>query len=115
MTKDEMTALAERQLQAYNRGDLDAFCACYHPEVSVRLLISDVQSDQGMQAFRESFRKLFESAPELKCELKSRIVVNAAVIDEEWVTGAPKYPNGFHAVAIYGFRDGLIDRIWFTR
>ena len=39
----------------------------------------------------------------------------AVQIDEEWVTGALKYPNGLHAVAIYGFRDELIDRVWFAK
>lgn len=77
MTKKEMIVLADSQLEAYNRGDLEAFCSCYHPEVSVRLLLSDQPRDQGIDVFKETYRKLFISAPMLKCELKSRIVVDA--------------------------------------
>jgi hypothetical protein len=68
-----------------------------------------------MDAFKNVYRDLFEKSPALYCELKSRIVLETAVIDEEMVTGIPRYPNGLHAVAIYGFRDGKIDRVWFPR
>jgi hypothetical protein len=30
-------------------------------------------------------------------------------------TGTPRFPNGLHTSAIYGFRDGLIDRVCFAR
>jgi len=51
----------------------------------------------------------------IKEEIKSRVILTDSVVDEEWITGAAKYPEGLHAVAIYAFRDGLIDRVWFTR
>lgn len=115
MTKTEMENLVQRQLEAYNRRDLEGFCACYHREVKIVTLITGQQSCDGMDNFREIYRGLFDSNPNLRCELKSRIVLDAAVIDEEAVTGAARYPDGLHAVAIYGFRDKLIDRIWFPR
>ncbi|MNL67688.1 hypothetical protein D3C87_1922990 [compost metagenome] len=68
-----------------------------------------------MERFREGYKGLFSSSPNLFCDIKSRIVLEESVIDEEFVTGAAKYPQGLHAVAIYAFRDGLIDRIWFPR
>ena len=33
--ESEITRLAARQLEAYNQGDLEAFCACYHTDVVV--------------------------------------------------------------------------------
>ncbi|MNT87664.1 hypothetical protein D3C72_2281110 [compost metagenome] len=69
----------------------------------------------GMERFREGYGKLFSSSPNLHCEIKSRIVLEESVIDEEYVTGAERFPQGLHAVAIYAFREGLIDRIWFPR
>lgn len=114
MTKDQMTKLVERQLDAYNRRDLQAFSACYHTDVMVNFLISGKTDSKGIKEFTEGYRELFEISPELKCELKSRTVLKDSIIDEELVTGLAGHPNGLHAVAIYGFRDGLIDRVWFA-
>ncbi len=43
------------------------------------------------------------------------IVSDSVVVDDEWVTGMPKNLAGVHAVAVYGFRDNLIDRVCFLR
>lgn len=115
MTKLERTALAQAQLEAYNRHDLNAFCACYHPEVKVVSLADDRVISHGIDEFREKYRIRFSSSPELRCELKSRIVLEASVIDEELVSGSSGTTGTSHVVAIYGFRDGLIDRVWFQR
>lgn len=109
-----MAALAQRQLDAYNTGDIDAFCACYHPEVTGLRLNNNKAGKPGLENFRATYKALFEANPNLHCELKSRIVLGETVVDEEWVTGLAGHPEGIHAVAIYGFRDGLIDRIWFA-
>jgi hypothetical protein len=115
MTRDNMLKMVNQQLEAYNRGDLDGFCQCYHSEVVVRFLISDRVASEAMDAFRERYRLMFSSSPQLNCELKNRIVLDTAVIDEEWVTGAKTFPEGLHTTAIYGFKDGLINRVWFAR
>lgn len=107
--------LVRRQLDAYNNRDLDAFVACYHPEVTVIRLLTGETTDSGIEEFRAGYKLLFDSNPNLHCELKSRIVLADAVIDEEWVTGVSKYPNGLHAVAIYTCQDGLINRVWFPQ
>lgn len=110
-----MEQIAQKQLEAYNRRDLDAFCACYHVNVNVANLVSGKIICDGIDAYREIYRALFDSSPNLHCELKSRIVLDEAVIDEEFVVGIPRFPDGLHTAAIYGFRDGLIDRVWFPR
>jgi hypothetical protein len=113
MTKEEMRALTQKQLEAYNKRDLEAFCQCFHPEVVTNNLVTGLGSSPGIDGFKERYRKLFESNPNLHCEIKTRIVHEFTVIDEEFVTGASTYPNGLHASAVYAFRDGLIDRVWF--
>jgi hypothetical protein len=110
-----MTALVQRQLDAYNSRDLDGFTACYHPEISVIQLVTNQTVVNGRDAFRRRYADLFNANPDLRGELRSRIVLSASVIDEEWVTGSSFAPNGLHTVAIYAFRDGLIDRVWFAR
>ncbi len=112
MTKSQMENLAQKKLNAYNKRDLETFCACFHPQVKVYSLISNHSGPNGIEEFKKSYKAMFEASPQLHCLLKSRIVNETAVIDEEWVTGSARYPDGIHSVIIYGFRDGLIDRIW---
>ncbi len=115
MEKKAMETLVQSQLEAYNRRDVDSFCKCFHPEVQVTMLVSGAVTMSGMEKFRSSYEAMFESSPELHCNIKSRIVLDSAVIDEEFVTGRGNNPDGIHVVAIYAFRDGLIDRVWFPR
>lgn len=110
-----MESLVQEQLDAYNAHDLERFCACYHPEVQVIRLLSNQVTVSGLTAFREGYAALFAANPKLHCELRSRIVLAASVIDEGFVTGFLREPQGFHTAAIYSFRDGLIDRVWFPR
>ena len=105
--------IVQAQLEAYNRCDLEAFCECYHPDVIVKLLMENKILIQGKNEFMLSYEKLFKSHPEQVCHLKTRIVTNDAVIDEEFITGRATHPQGLSAVAIYGFREELIDRVWF--
>lgn len=115
MNKEQMRELAQRQLEAYNSRDLKKFCECYHPEVKVTHLIGNQVRCEGIEAFRTLYRTLFETNPRLHCELKSRMILDSSVVDEEWVTGVAHAPEGLHVVAIYGFREGRIDRVWFPR
>lgn len=116
MTKEQMVALAQGQLDAYNKRDLDTFCKHFHEEVQVyRVGQVPEKTCEGMNAFREVYRGRFESNPDLHCELKGRIVLNNSVLDEEWVTGVTGATQPSHVVAIYHFKDGLISAVWFTR
>ena len=114
MTKEQKIKLVEEQEKFYNSRDLEGFCSCFHKDVYVERLLTR-ESYQGLNEFRTRYRGLFEKEVNNHCEIKSRIVLNETIIDEEWITGNSNFPEGLHAVAIYGFRDGLIDRVWFTR
>jgi hypothetical protein len=103
------------QLAAYNARDIDAFCSCFHPTVTVINLVSSRRSCDGLHQFREIYQKLFSSAPKLHCRLIRRIILDEAIVDEEMVTGLSNFPDGLHAVAIYSFADGLINRVWFPK
>ena len=107
-----MVELAQGQLDAYNKRDLEAFCSFYHPQVEVYRLAQNEKTCSDFETFKEMYRSRFADNPELHCELRSRIVLNDSVLDEEWVTGAG---TPAHVVAIYGFKDNLISKVWFTR
>ncbi len=105
-------ALAQRQLNAYNARNLEAFLDCYHEEVQI-YRFPEVLLSEGKQAMAESYGPMFENTPSLHCELVSRTVIGDKVIDEESVDfgGAEK----LHAIAIYEFQDGLIKRVTFIQ
>ena len=76
--------LSRRQLDAYNRGDLDSFCACYH--ASIRVLEPDgtVRVD-GMDAFRARYAKLFDDHDEVRATVSERMALGPHVVErEQW-------------------------------
>jgi imidazolonepropionase-like amidohydrolase len=112
LAPDGPEALAQRQLNAYNARDLDAFCAPYADDVQVVGLDGKVQV-QGKEAFKMRYKAMFEKLTALHCELVKRITVGAFVIDEERVTGLGGEP--LHAVAVYEIRNGRIAVVRFIR
>jgi len=101
----------ERQLQAYNGRDADAFAACYAKDVVVEELGGNVIM-RGREEVRRLYGELFASHPALHAEITSRIRVGSWVVDEERVEGLEE--GVVHAVAIYALdRHGLIERVRF--
>lgn len=115
MSENERIALVQGQLDAYNRRDVDAFCPFFHPEVVVTSLVTQQTLCTDRQQFKQIYTKVFGDSPKLHCELLNRIVLNDTIIDHERVTGRTGPEPVLLACAIYGFRDGLIDRVWFAR
>lgn len=106
--------LAQRQLDAYNARDLEAFLACYAEDCSVHAHPSGRVMMQGRDAMRTRYGRLFEQHPALHCTLLARVEHEVFAIDHEHVEGLE--PDAIvHAVAMYEVRDGLIRRVWFLR
>jgi hypothetical protein len=109
----EMDAV-QRQVEAYNARDVEAFLACYAEEVVIEDA-DGVPRTSGREEMRKRYRELFDSASDLHAEIPSRIRVGRYVVDEERVGGLPG-GNEIHAIAIYRLdHDGLIDRVRFLR
>jgi len=101
--------IVDRQLAAYNRGDLDEFVACYAGDARV------VQPDgsllaSGHDEIRARYGELFDLSPDLRAEIRNRIEVGSTVIDEEYLTGfvLPGMPTEIHAAVAYRVSDDLI-------
>ncbi len=113
-TESEARRLAAKQLDAYNRGDINDFAACYADDVKlIRLRTGEVFVD-GIDALREAYGRLFEQCPNLHVELTSRVICGPIAIDEERVTGM-EAGKVVHAVATYEVLDGRIQRAWFVK
>jgi hypothetical protein len=105
--------IAQKQLNAYNARNLDAFLSVYHPEVEVYTFPS-TPIYTGREELRRIYGEFFSQATQLHCRLLGRISYNDTVIDREYVTGVPRQ-DVVEAVAIYEIIDGLIRKVWFIQ
>lgn len=109
--------LAARQLEAYNRADLEAFCACYHEEVRV-LDEQGKARTEGLAAFREGYGRMFESFREVSAEVDQRLVLGPHCVDlESWSRLDPESGERSEGVVLvrYTERDGKLAIVEFLR
>jgi hypothetical protein len=104
------TDLVQRQLEAYNARDLDAFSATYSPAIRIFRMPSAEPAIVGLEQLRKIYKARF-SSPGLHADIVNRIVIGNKVIDHERVVGIEKNP--VEAVAVYEVADGLIQAVWF--
>ena len=103
-------AVVQKQLDAYNALDIDAFVALYAEDVEVYDYPATLRY-KGRDKLRERYAALFAQAPELHAELLDRLVAGNTVIDSERVTDGG--PQALEAVAVYRVEDGLITSVMF--
>lgn len=109
---DSPADLAQRQLNAFNARDIDAFLEPYADDVELYDM-PDKLLGKGKDTMRKMYGQFFAKTPDLHCEVPSRIVVNNTVIDQELGTNvAGQKPST--AVAIYKIENGKIRKVYFT-
>ena len=103
--------LAQRQLDAYNAHDIEAFLDCYAEDVVIRDLVTGDVRMEGRAAMRARYGRMFAEGT-VHAELVGRLVVGDVAVDQERVTG---HPSGrqVQALAHYAVADGLIQQVWF--
>ncbi|WP_456425153.1 nuclear transport factor 2 family protein [Rhodocaloribacter sp.] len=108
----DVISIVQAQVDAYNARDLEGFLGWYSDEIRVedgrgQIMIPDLDALRGL------YGQLFEQSPELRCEIKDRIVLGDFVVDEEELTGVnlEGFPESLRAVAIYRVDDGLIAHV----
>lgn len=109
LISDTPAQLAQRQLNAYNLRNIEAFLEPYADDVEVyafpdRLLM------KGKQQMRTEYSDMFSGTADLHCELVNRIIQGNVVIDREKVRMNGKY---FEAVALYQIENHKISRVYF--
>jgi imidazolonepropionase-like amidohydrolase len=109
--KDSPEDLAQRQLNAYNLRNIEAFLEPYAEDVEVYMFPNSLQY-KGKETMRKQYAGMFEQVTNLHCELLERIVQGNIVIDKERVQfGTQKV----EAVAIYHIEGGKIKRVFFVQ
>lgn len=108
----DITTLAQRQLDAYNAGDLDAFAACYHPEVVV--IEDGAVTVRGRSAFRERYADLFAGGG-FGASVPGRLAEGPHCVDLEvwWREPAAGVREEGRILVRYTARDGLIGEVQF--
>lgn len=108
----DVTIPVQRQLEAYNARDIDAFMRwwaddCLYHAFPATLLA--VGAEEVRRRHVERFRE-----PDLHGTLLSRIVVGDMVVDHETVTRTfPNGPGEVDVICLYEVRDGKIAKAWF--
>lgn len=105
--------LVQRQLDAYNARDVAQFAATYAADVELLGFPAKLRSE-GRQQLEASYKKFFDSAPQLHCDIVNRTILGNKVIDHERVTGMPDGQT-LETVAVYEVENGLIRRVTFIR
>lgn len=103
--------IVQRQVNAYNARDIDAFLDTYSTDVEVFNEQGEMTM-KGQDRMREVYASMFERITNLYCEIENRIVINNKVIDKEKVRINDRYLN---AVALYEVTDGKISKVTFIR
>ncbi len=109
--KDSPKGVIQRQLNAYNFRNIDAFLDLYADDVEV-YDYPDTLLYKGKEAMRTGYSQLFNKTPNLHCELLNRIVNGNIVIDKERVQFGDKQID---AVALYQIENNKIIKVYFIK
>lgn len=105
MLDDAVEAVVQRQVEAYNAGDLDAFCAAYSEDVAV-LDADGAEVVRGVGGLREMYQRVFLEGH--SSEVVNRLVVGSWVVDHEVVHTSGQRLEGLVAYRVSRAR---IDRV----
>lgn len=109
--KDTPTDLVQRQLNAYNFRNIEAFLEPYDENVEVYTYPDKLQF-KGKETMRKSYSQMFKNTPNLHCELVGRIVKGNIVIDKESVQFGETI---IEAIAIYHIENNKIKKVYFIQ
>jgi hypothetical protein len=110
----EAQAIVQRQMEAYNRRDVDEFCAYFAPDAVTRLYENDELLAAGIEELRALYARRFAENPNLHMTVQARLVLDNVVVDREIIRG---FDGGvtIEAIAIHEVRNGRIQRASFVR
>ena len=109
LIKETALALVQRQLNAYNAHNIEAFLEPYADDVELYDFPATLQS-KGKEQMRKDYAFL-KTLPNLHCEIKERIIQGNTIIDKESVTGFGN--KTIEATAIYQVENNKIRRVYF--
>ncbi len=112
LIKETPLALVQRQLNAYNVGNINAFLEPYADDVELYDFPGKLLG-KGKNYMRLNYAKMFNKLPDLHCEVKERIIQGNTIIDKEKISGTGN--DIFEATAIYEIENNKIRRVYFVQ
>ncbi|WP_103863513.1 nuclear transport factor 2 family protein [Aquimarina sp. I32.4] len=106
--------IVQGQLDAYNAGNLDKFVSYFSNDIKVYKFQESTPYLTCMEKFKAVYKDVFDSSPELKAIIDTRIVFDNKVIDHEKVTGR-KGAESSEVIAIYEIENKLITKVVFIK
>jgi hypothetical protein len=106
----DAASVVQRQVDAYNSHDLDAFVATYSEDVLLYRVPATTPALAGRDKLAAFYRDTRFNRPQLHAEILARTVIGNKVIDHERISGLRAEP--FEAVAAYVVEGGLIRSAW---
>lgn len=104
-------AVVQRQLDAYNRLDLEAFVSGFAEDVMAYRMPSNQAFLSGKPALSEYYRDNRFNHPKLHSQLVNRMVFGNKVIDHELITGIGD--EVMEIAAVYEVTGAEISKVWF--
>jgi len=104
--------VVDRQLEAYNNRDIDAFVVTYAEDIVCYEYGKDQPFVEGKDALRSSYGAMFKTSPNLNAKSINRIVLGNKVIEHEIAEGINGLP-AIQVVVIYEFVGDLIKKVTF--
>jgi uncharacterized protein (TIGR02246 family) len=107
--------VAQKQIDAFNRRDIDGFMAVYAPDAVVMEFPSGKVLWQGQAAIRAHYAGVLKDLPAdfPPVRIEPRVIDGSFVIENERWDAKPGERN--QAIWMYEIRGGLIRRVWTVR
>jgi imidazolonepropionase-like amidohydrolase len=112
LIRESPEMVVQRQLNAYNARNLEAFLSTYTEDVELYSFPNTLMT-KGKDAMRKQYGSMFQNTSLLHCKIEERIVIGNKVIDHENVRLDKE--RKMKAVAIYEVENGLIRKVTFLR
>jgi len=112
----ETINVVDKQIEAYNARDIDAFSATYHDDMEIHTYFSGLRY-RGKDMLIEEYGKFFNSLSHLKATSLKRIVHDRFLVDHELSESSSGtdgvIDRSIKVISVYEVVDGLIKRVTF--
>jgi hypothetical protein len=105
--------IAQGQLDAYNKQDIDQFLSWYTNDVEIYNFPNKLVYS-GIDEMRKRYTEAWKQNPNQKAAVTERVVLGNTVIDKEHVTGRSNNIN-VEVIAIYKIAGDKISQVYFIR
>mgnify|MGYP000309546628 CR=1 FL=1 len=103
--------VVQKQLEAYNQRNIEAFMSVMAPDVTFHDFSDGIQTITGKKECRRFYSALFEASPSLYSTIITHTVFGNKVIDHESITGRNGNKQVLELVLIYEVQNEKIFKV----